>query len=124
VPLSVKKISSCECAPPGSAIRTCITGREYRRSVRFADDTGHEVAGVVEQAGAQATNVKAGDRVVCTITSPAANVPTALQVNEQFCSKVKMLGITQTGAMPNTLPSLHATRFYYLMKYLLSRVRR
>jgi len=53
---------------------------------------GHEVAGVVEQAGAQATNVKAGDRVGLHYNITCGECSYCTTGNEQFCSKVKMLG--------------------------------
>ena len=53
---------------------------------------GNEVAGVVEQAGAQATNVKAGDRVGLHYNITCGECSYCSTGNEQFCSKVRMLG--------------------------------
>ena len=53
---------------------------------------GHEIAGVVEQAGTQVTNVKAGDRVGLHYNITCGECSYCTTGNEQFCSKVKMLG--------------------------------
>ena len=53
---------------------------------------GHEVAGVVEQAGTQVTNVKAGDRVGLHYNITCGECSYCTTGNEQFCSKVRMLG--------------------------------
>jgi len=53
---------------------------------------GHEVAGVVEQAGAQATNVKAGEQGGSALYITCGECSYCTTGNEQFCSKVKMLG--------------------------------
>jgi 2-desacetyl-2-hydroxyethyl bacteriochlorophyllide A dehydrogenase len=53
---------------------------------------GHEVAGVVEKAGAQVTNVKAGDRVGLHYNITCGECSYCTTGNEQFCSKVRMLG--------------------------------
>ena len=53
---------------------------------------GHEIAGVVEQAGTQVTNVKAGDRVGLHYNITCGECSYCTTGNEQFCSKVRMLG--------------------------------
>jgi 2-desacetyl-2-hydroxyethyl bacteriochlorophyllide A dehydrogenase len=53
---------------------------------------GHEVAGIVEKAGSQVTNVKAGDRVCLHYNLTCGDCYHCSTGNEQFCEKVLMLG--------------------------------
>ena len=53
---------------------------------------GHEVAGVVAQAGAQVTNVEVGDRVCLHYNLTCGDCYYCSTGNEQFCSQVVMLG--------------------------------
>ena len=53
---------------------------------------GHEVAGVVEKIGVQATNVKVGDRVCLHYNITCGDCYWYSTGNEQFCESVKMLG--------------------------------
>jgi propanol-preferring alcohol dehydrogenase len=53
---------------------------------------GHEVTGVVELAGSQVTNVKVGDRVGLHYNITCGECYYCTTGNEQFCSKVLMLG--------------------------------
>jgi len=53
---------------------------------------GHEVAGVVEEIGAQVTNINAGDRVCLHYNISCGDCFYCLTGNEQFCDSVKMIG--------------------------------
>ena len=53
---------------------------------------GHEVAGVVEQAGEQVTNVRVGDRVCLHYNITCGDCYYCSTGNEQFCPQVLMLG--------------------------------
>ena len=53
---------------------------------------GHEVAGVVEQAGAHVTNVKTGDRVCLHYLVSCGDCYYCSTGSEQFCVKGSMLG--------------------------------
>ena len=53
---------------------------------------GHEVAGVVEKAGTQVMHVKVGDRVGLHYNITCGECFYCNTGNEQFCSKVRMLG--------------------------------
>lgn len=53
---------------------------------------GHEVAGVVEKIGSQATNVKIGDRVCLHYNITCGDCYHCATGNDQFCEKVLMLG--------------------------------
>ena len=53
---------------------------------------GHEVAGIVEKAGAQVTNVRVGDRVCLHYNLTCGDCYYCSTGNDQFCEKVLMLG--------------------------------
>jgi 2-desacetyl-2-hydroxyethyl bacteriochlorophyllide A dehydrogenase len=53
---------------------------------------GHEVAGIVEKAGSQVTNVKIGERVCLHYNLTCGDCHYCSTGNEQFCEKVLMLG--------------------------------
>jgi len=58
---------------------------------------GHEVAGVVENMGAQVTNVKAGDRVCIHYLATCGNCIHCSKGNEQFCVEGQMIGKHRDG---------------------------
>ena len=58
---------------------------------------GHEVAGVVEQAGAEVTQVKVGDRVCLHYMITCGNCVYCNQGYEQFCTTGAMLGKHRDG---------------------------
>lgn len=53
---------------------------------------GHEVAGVIEEIGADVTNVRVGDRVCLHYNLTCGDCYYCSTGNEQFCDHVKMLG--------------------------------
>ncbi|MEW6403509.1 MAG: zinc-binding dehydrogenase [Chloroflexota bacterium] len=53
---------------------------------------GHEVAGIVEEIGAQVTNVKVGDRVALHYNITCSACYQCSTGNDQFCSSVQMIG--------------------------------
>jgi len=58
---------------------------------------GHEVAGVVEEVGAQVTNVAVGDRVCLHYLAPCGDCYYCSTGNEQFCVKGGMIGKHRDG---------------------------
>jgi len=58
---------------------------------------GHEVAGVVEQIGAQVASVKVGDRVCLHYNITCGDCYYCSTGNEQFCPQVLMLGHYTSG---------------------------
>ncbi len=58
---------------------------------------GHEVAGVVEQAGVAVTNVHVGERVCLHYNIACGDCYYCSTGNEQFCESVRMLGHTTQG---------------------------
>lgn len=99
---------------------------------------GHEVAGVVERAGAEVTNVKPGDRVCLHYLITCGDCYYCSTGNEQFCPKGKMIGHHTDGGyaeyiavparnaihLPDTIPfeqgatlmCASATAFHSLLK--------
>jgi propanol-preferring alcohol dehydrogenase len=58
---------------------------------------GHEVAGVVEETGAQVTNVSAGDRVCLHYLTTCGDCHYCSLGSEQFCVEASMIGKYQDG---------------------------
>lgn len=74
----------------------CHSDAHYRAGllpVSFTPLTlGHEVAGIVEQTGSEAANVKPGDRVCLHYLVTCRKCRYCLSGNEQFCPAGKMIG--------------------------------
>jgi propanol-preferring alcohol dehydrogenase len=58
---------------------------------------GHEVAGVVERAGAEVAQFKAGDRVCLHYLASCGECPYCQRGNEQFCASGAMIGKYRDG---------------------------
>jgi len=58
---------------------------------------GHEIAGVVEQAGAEVSQLKAGDRVCLHYMVTCGDCTFCTRGSEQFCTAGQMLGKTRDG---------------------------
>ena len=58
---------------------------------------GHEVAGVVERAGAEVSHVKAGDRVCLHYLASCGECVYCQRGNEQFCVSGEMMGKYRDG---------------------------
>jgi 2-desacetyl-2-hydroxyethyl bacteriochlorophyllide A dehydrogenase len=78
----------------------CHSDVHYRAGVapvRYPLTLGHEVAGVIEEAGSDVTNVKAGDRVCLHYMVTCGDCLYCSQGNEQFCTSGEMLGYHRDG---------------------------
>jgi 2-desacetyl-2-hydroxyethyl bacteriochlorophyllide A dehydrogenase len=78
----------------------CHSDVHYRAGVapvRYPLTLGHEVAGVVEEAGSEVTNVKVGNRVCLHYMVTCGDCLYCSQGNEQFCTSGEMLGYHRDG---------------------------
>jgi 2-desacetyl-2-hydroxyethyl bacteriochlorophyllide A dehydrogenase len=79
----------------------CHSDAHYRAGTSRVDPLpltlGHEVAGVVEQAGAEVRNVKRGDRVCLHYLATCGECAYCQQGNEQFCTAGAMIGKYRDG---------------------------
>ena len=79
----------------------CHSDAHYRAGVspvaRLPLTLGHEVAGVVEEAGSQVTNFKTGDRVCVHYLVTCGKCAYCGAGTEQFCSSAEMIGKHRDG---------------------------
>jgi 2-desacetyl-2-hydroxyethyl bacteriochlorophyllide A dehydrogenase len=79
----------------------CRSDAHYRAGVspvaRLPLTLGHEVAGVVEEAGAQVANFKVGDRVCLHYLVTCGECAFCRAGNEQFCPSAEMIGKHRDG---------------------------
>ena len=78
------------------AAGVCHSDAHYRAGISPARPVpltlGHEVAGVVERAGADVTHLKPGDRVCLHYNLSCGDCYHCTTGNDQFCEKVLMIG--------------------------------
>ncbi|HMD82038.1 MAG TPA: alcohol dehydrogenase catalytic domain-containing protein, partial [Anaerolineales bacterium] len=100
-PLKSQEIPMPEIGAKDVLVRVYATGichsdahyRAGRSGMGFLPITlGHEVAGVIEEIGADVTNVRVGDRVCLHYNLTCGDCYYCSTGNEQFCDHVKMLG--------------------------------
>ena len=74
----------------------CHSDAHYRAGKssmgRLPITLGHEISGIVEQAGSQVNTLKKGDRVALHYNTSCGDCYYCSTGNEQFCTTVKMLG--------------------------------
>jgi propanol-preferring alcohol dehydrogenase len=74
----------------------CHSDAHYRNGTSsvgpLPQTLGHEVAGVVEKAGSQVTNLKAGDRVCLHYLLTCGDCTYCSLGSEQFCPRGRMIG--------------------------------
>ena len=79
----------------------CHSDAHYRAGVspvaRLPLTLGHEVAGVVEEAGAQVARFKPGDRVCIHYLVTCGECGFCRTENEQFCASAEMIGKNRDG---------------------------
>lgn len=78
----------------------CHSDVHYRAGVspvNFPLTLGHEVAGVVEQAGSEVSNVHVGDRVCLHYMVTCGDCVYCSMGSEQFCTSGQMLGYHRDG---------------------------
>src|SRR5215211_4240369 len=100
-PLDVQEIPIPDIADKDILVRVraagiCHSDAHYRAGRsgmgKLPITLGHEIAGQVEWAGSQVTNVKAGERVALHYNSSCSHCDQCRNGNEQFCATVQMLG--------------------------------
>ena len=94
--ISIPQISAKDVLVRVRAAGICHSDAHYRAGrsgMGFLPITlGHEVAGQIEEIGADVTNVKLGDRVCLHYNLTCGDCYYCSAGNEQFCDTVKMLG--------------------------------
>jgi len=84
-----------------AACGICHSDAHYRAGISSIDSLpvtpGHEVAGRVEAVGEEVTHVSPGDRVCIHYLVSCGACDFCLRGNEQFCTKVQMIGKHRDG---------------------------
>ena len=105
-PLKLKEVPLPGAGPRDVLVRVmaagiCHSDVHYRNGASFAGPLpitlGHEVAGVVEQTGADATGFAVGDRVCIHYLATCGNCRHCQRGQEQFCETGAMLGKHRDG---------------------------
>jgi propanol-preferring alcohol dehydrogenase len=94
--IPVPSIGSSDLLVEVKAAGICHSDAHYRAGISLVEPLpmtlGHEVAGVVEQVGAEVSGFKIGDRVCLHYMVTCGDCRYCSQGNEQFCASGKMLG--------------------------------
>lgn len=94
--IPVPEITDDEILVKVKAAGICHSDAHYRAGISPVSFTpltlGHEVAGIVEKAGSDVTNVKEGDRVALHYLLTCGRCHYCSSGNEQFCPDGKMIG--------------------------------
>ncbi len=71
---------------------------------------GHELSGVVEEAGSEVTQFRPGDRVIVPFTQGDGTCPACQQGHQNVCEHVTMPGFSYSGGMAPWVHIPHADR--------------
>ncbi len=108
-PLEIQEIPVPQVGPRDVLVRVkaagiCHSDAHYRAGVSLVDPLpltlGHEIAGVIEQVGAEVTDVNSvsvGDRVCLHYMVTCGDCIYCSQGSEQFCTSGQMLGKNRDG---------------------------
>jgi propanol-preferring alcohol dehydrogenase len=105
-PLQLQEVPTPDVGPNDVLVRIkaagiCHSDVHYRDGVSpvrpLPITLGHEIAGVVERAGRQVTNVQVGDRVCLHYLVTCGDCEFCTAGNEQFCTTGEMLGKHRDG---------------------------
>ena len=105
-PLADEEIALPNLGPADLLIRVkaagiCHSDAHYRAGVSTLKSLpltlGHEISGVVEEAGLKAERFRPGDRVCVHYLATCDECRFCRQGNEQFCSRVQMIGKDRDG---------------------------
>ncbi len=99
--MDVPAVSARDVLVRVKAAGICHSDAHYRAGISRVEPLpltlGHEVAGVVEQTGAEVRHVKRGDRVCLHYLATCGECAYCQQGNEQFCTEGKMIGKYRDG---------------------------
>lgn len=99
--VDVPAVSARDVLVRVKAAGICHSDAHYRAGISRVEPLpltlGHEVAGVVEQTGAEVRHVKRGDRVCLHYLATCGECAYCQQGNEQFCTEGKMIGKYRDG---------------------------
>jgi propanol-preferring alcohol dehydrogenase len=99
--VDVPSVGACDVLVRVKAAGICHSDAHYRAGTSRVDPLpltlGHEVAGVVEQAGPEVRNVQRGDRVCLHYLATCGECIYCQQGNEQFCTAGAMIGKYRDG---------------------------
>jgi 2-desacetyl-2-hydroxyethyl bacteriochlorophyllide A dehydrogenase len=120
-PLEMQDVPTPNIGPRDVLVRVkaagiCHSDVHYRAGVSPARPLpltlGHEVAGVVERAGAEVVNVKVGDRVCVHYMVTCGDCVYCSLGSEQFCTSGSMIGKYRDGGYAETIgvPARNAFR--------------
>ena len=94
-------VGPCDVLIRVRAAGICHSDAHYRAGLspvaRLPITLGHEIAGVVEEAGPDVRNFKAGDRVCLHYLVTCGECSFCLAGNEQFCPSAEMIGKHRDG---------------------------
>ncbi|WP_168627913.1 zinc-dependent alcohol dehydrogenase family protein [Cryobacterium sp. BB307] len=104
---AVTDVPAPVCAPTGAVIRVEATGlcrsdwhgwMGHDPDIRLPHVPGHELAGVVDEVGAEVTRWKAGDRVTVPFICACGRCEQCLAGNQQVCDNQEQPGFTHWGS--------------------------
>lgn len=118
-PLEMQDVATPEIGAKDVLVRIeaaglCHSDVHYRAGVPLLRPLpltlGHEVAGIVEEVGSEATNVNVGDRVCLHYMVTCGNCIYCSMGSEQFCTSGQMLGYHRDGGYAEyiSLPARNA----------------
>ena len=97
----VPELGPCDVLIRVAAAGICHSDAHYRAGISKFDNLpltlGHEVAGRVEKAGANVTNLRTGERVCVHYLVHCGRCEYCLRGLEQFCTSVEMIGRHRDG---------------------------
>ena len=86
----------------------CHSDAHYRAGLSYSGPLpvtlGHEIAGVVEETGANVKNIAGGARVCVHYMAACGGCKSCFSGHEQFCDSGRMIGKHQDGGYADSFP--------------------